>query len=66
MIKWLMRAWRRRQRSIDIDILWPCCKKATGGDAAKARLMMLQHAFIDEAWSDQSPEEINKIVEGLS
>jgi hypothetical protein len=45
----IMNWWYRRQRRIDIEILWPaCCRNAPTTDQARAAFAM--HAFNDDAW----------------
>jgi hypothetical protein len=48
-MRWLRNWWWARQRAIDMQILWPTCKKqAVDLDHAKAAFAM--HAFADPAW----------------
>ncbi len=48
-MKWLINWWHGRQRSIDLDILWPiCCEQACDLDHAKMAFAV--HAFHDPAW----------------
>jgi hypothetical protein len=77
MIQWLMRTWRRRQRKIDVDILWPICKREaeadmwrtehpqlTALDCAKGAFMV--HCALDSAWTaDFSEAEIAAMVDEL-
>jgi hypothetical protein len=48
--------WRSRQRRIDLDILWPVCKREAlaryAPDEAldRARAAFAYHAFNDPAW----------------
>ena len=65
MIGWLLRTWRRRQRQIDIDILWPICKReADTLDLAKVAFMF--HCSLDPAWTrDFSEAEIASMVDEL-
>lgn len=61
---WLLKWWKRRQRNIDLLILWPQCRRqASNLDLAKAAF--LRHALIDNAWSDLTPQEIAGIVDNL-
>lgn len=51
MIAAIGKWWRCRQRSIDLQILWPsCCELAPTLDHAKAAFAV--HAFNDNAWTD--------------
>lgn len=52
MFKRIRDWWRAKQRSHDLRILWPICKKEAGGDVEKARNMFHLHMLIDPAWSD--------------
>ncbi len=45
-ITWL---WHRRQRKIDLEILWPAIK-SQARDLLHARAMFQQHMNIDSAW----------------
>lgn len=66
MFSWLGRWWRRRQRAIDIDILWSTCKEQAG-TLDRARAAFLLHAAIDDAWTkDMTHEEIVDFVGRLS
>ncbi len=62
MISWIARWWRRRQRQIDNDLLWPACKE-NAGSLEDARFAFVFHCLHDPAWvKDFSYEEIVKIV----
>ena len=63
-MRWLRRMWHKRQRGIDLQILWPACKsKAPDMDRAKAAFAV--HAFNDDAWLELGEPEICRIIEGL-
>lgn len=64
MIQWLLRMWRRRLRRIDMNILWPTCKRMAP-DLDRAKAAFAAHAFNDHAWCDLSEAEIISIIEGL-
>lgn len=50
MIQWLLSKWRAQQRRIDMETLWPACKKyAPDLDHAKAAFML--HCANDTAWT---------------
>lgn len=52
MFGWVIRWWRKRQREIDLLILWPkCVELAPDLDHAKAAFAM--HAFNDRAWTEE-------------
>ena len=68
MIRWLLDWWHARQRSIDMQILWPtCCEQATKAgltlDHAKAAFAV--HAFHDEAWLCLGEDEITRRIDAL-
>lgn len=48
-MQWLRNWWWARQRAVDLQTLWPACKKlAPDLDHAKAAFAV--HAFQDPAW----------------
>jgi hypothetical protein len=58
MISWLLRWWRKRQRAIDLDILWPACREEADGDLDVAKAAFAVHAFHDPAWLELGETEI--------
>jgi hypothetical protein len=65
VIRWLIRWWHKRQRAIDVEILWPACRdQAATLDAARAAFTM--HAFHDPAWQELGSAEIHRRVRQLS
>jgi hypothetical protein len=50
LIRWIRGVWWKRQRAIDLDILWPACK-AQAPDIDHARAAFAVHAFNDPAWA---------------
>lgn len=62
------RRQRRKQREIDIELVWEACKDlADGGDVEHARRAFLAHAMNDPAWTtDLSDAQILEIVNGLT
>lgn len=50
MIKYIMNLWHKRQRDLDIKILWPICKKRTLC-LAEAKGIFMVHCFMDPAWN---------------
>ena len=61
ILKW----WRARQRKIDIEILWPVCKREAS-DLDHARAAFAMHVFHDEAWvADFGEDEIIRRIEAL-
>ena len=71
MIRWLLDKWRARQRAIDLEILWPTCKrlaeeKERGEDALEmARAAFAVHAFKDPAWLTLGEDEVFRRIEAL-
>jgi len=59
------RWWRRRQRAIDLAILWPsCCQQSINIEAA--RDAFYYHVIIDDTWTaDYSDGELLSIVASL-
>jgi hypothetical protein len=65
MIRWLIRRWHARQRTIDLDILWPSCKNlAPDLDHAKAAFAV--HAYHDPAWLELGEDAIYDFIDGLT
>ena len=65
MIRWIIRRWHARQRAIDIEMLWPSCRRLAG-DLDRARAAFALHAFHDAAWLELGPDGIAAVIEGLS
>lgn len=63
-MNWLRGIWYARLRRIDLQILWPCCKKQAG-DLDRARAAFAVHAFADRAWAFLGEDQIFRIVGGL-
>ena len=56
--------WHRRQRAIDMDLLWPiCCAHARDLDHAKAAFAI--HAMRDPAWLALGEEEVLRFIDRL-
>lgn len=56
--------WRRRQRAIDMDLLWPiCCAHAP--DLATAKVAFAMHATRDPAWQALGDEEVFRFIDRL-
>lgn len=65
MIRWLQRYWWALQRDVDLQILWPECKRqAPNIDQAKAAFAV--HAFNDPAWVRAYGADLWKVIEGLT
>jgi hypothetical protein len=78
VIGWLMSLWRAQQRRIDLEILWPTCKREAanveryGGewladiDALEAaKVAFAVHAFNDPAWLCLGDEMIIATIDNL-
>lgn len=61
MFKW----WRKRQRAIDLQILWPVCvQKAPDINIARRAFML--HCINDSAWNiDFTEEELRAYIDKL-
>jgi hypothetical protein len=67
----LMRWWRAHQRAIDLQVLWPICKREAAArsdpehalDLAKAGFAV--HAFHDEAWLSLGEDAIIRAIDEL-
>lgn len=64
MYRWIWNYWRRRQRQIDLEILWPACLKL-GRDLDHAKAAFAVHAFHDPAWLCLGEAEIYRIIDHL-
>jgi hypothetical protein len=65
VIKAIVGWWRARQRSIDLQILWPACKDgARDLDHAKAAFAV--HALHDEAWLHLGRAEVARRIGELT
>lgn len=63
-MRWLMNLWHSRQRAIDLQILWPSCKKLAP-DMTHAKAAFALHAFHDRAWLVLGKNEIYRTIDGL-
>jgi hypothetical protein len=62
-MKWLGRWWRRRQRAVDLEILWPSFRDMAP-DLDHAKAGFAYHALRDPAWTrDFSEGEILDIID---
>jgi hypothetical protein len=60
-----LRVARERQRSMDLQMLWPVCVDLSP-DMTRARMAFAVHAFQDPAWTtDFSDEQLYQIIEAL-
>jgi len=56
--------WRRHQRRIDLDILWPICVKGAN-DLDHAKAAFAVHAFNDPAWLELGEDAIFQFIDRL-
>ena len=65
VIVWLRDMWWRRQRSVDLALLWPECKaQATSLDQARA--VFAFHAMNDPAWRDFYGDKLQQVISELT
>lgn len=65
MFGFIIRWYNRRRRQIDLNILWPSCKRLAP-NIAHARAAFAMHALHDDAWLDIGNDEIFRIIGDLS
>lgn len=63
-LQWLVGRWRERQRSLDIELLWPCCRELAAS-LDEARAVFAVHCFMDPAWRCLGDEEICRRIDLL-
>jgi hypothetical protein len=57
--------WHARQRRIDLDILWPICRReANDLDHAKAAFAV--HAYHDPAWLELGEDDLFAFIDRLT
>jgi hypothetical protein len=56
-MKWIINWWHKRQRDIDLAILWPSCRDLAP-DLDHAKAAFAAHAFQDAAWLSLGEDEI--------
>ena len=62
----LFRWWRKRQRSIDLQILWPVCRREAS-NIQDARGAFYVHCMMDQAWiADFTEDQIIETCEALT
>lgn len=61
---WLWRGHYRRQRELDIEILWPSCRDAAP-DLDTAHAMFAIHVSMDDAWRAITAREAKHTIDGL-
>jgi hypothetical protein len=72
LIGWLLGLWRAYQRAIDLQLLWPVCKREAlaqcdDPDMALqwARVAFATHAMADPAWRCLSAVEVIDRIDRL-
>jgi hypothetical protein len=66
MFKFIGVWWRERQRTVDLEVLWPICKEQAP-DIKLARSAFFMHCTEDTAWTkDYSVDEIAQYVDALT
>jgi len=61
----IQRIWWKRQRQIDIDILWPACKRCapTLEDAHK---IFMVHAVTQPCWMREYGDKLWHVIQSLA
>lgn len=62
--RFILAMWRRRQRKIDLEILWPICVRGAN-DLDHAKAAFAVHAFNDPAWLELGEDAIFQFVDRL-
>jgi len=57
----VLSGWYARCRRIDIEMLWPSCKRY-GNDLDHAKAAFALHAFNDPAWLFLGESEVTRII----
>jgi hypothetical protein len=57
--------WRRRQRQLDLDLLWPLCVHGAN-DLDHAKAAFAVHAFNDPAWLELGEDNIIALIDRLA
>ena len=65
MLRWLRNLWHARTRRLDVQILWPACKKQAP-DIHHARAAFAVHAFRDPGWLALGHDEICRQIGELT
>jgi hypothetical protein len=61
----IMKWWRKRQRAVDMNILWPSCKNESK-NLVQAKAAFYYHVINDTAWTkDYTEAELANIVDEL-
>ena len=63
-LRWLRDWWHARQRALDVQLLWPGCRRHAP-DINVARAIFATHALSDPAWLALGPEEMARRIAAL-
>ena len=63
-MNWLTKWWKKRQRRIDVQILWPAIKD-NSPSLDLARAAFLAHALYDPAWESLTDAEVFQYIAKL-
>jgi hypothetical protein len=65
---YLFASWHAVQRRVDLQILWPACKReaeARGFDLEYAKAAFALHALQDPAWRSLGEDEVGRRIDRL-
>ena len=58
---WIRGTWQKRQRKLDVEMLWPICLEKAAGDQERALYAFMIHVKQDPAWKGMdSLEEVRQ------
>lgn len=63
-MNWLRKWWYKRQREVDLQILWPACV-LNAPSLYDAKAAFAAHAYNDPAWISLGEDEIYQRIEAL-
>jgi hypothetical protein len=64
LVTLMMNWWRARLRRIDLEILWPTCKREAP-DLDHAKAIFAVHAFNDPAWVSLGQARLIEMIDEL-
>ncbi len=62
---WIRQLWYRRLRRIDMEVLWPSCRRLAK-DIDQARAAFACHAMHDPAWLSLGEDEVKAFIDELT
>jgi hypothetical protein len=65
VIEWLQRLWWKRQRAIDVAILWPAMKREARDDLDIAHQGFMVHAVMCPCWRREYGDKLWAEVQKL-